>query len=223
MSPNSILTLAAVIAVITGVCVVSDALRTPRTPSQPSADADMGYPPIWDDPRRDHASESVSEPLETQAASPLPVSPRRSVSEKPKASWVLIDATITAYTPGAESCWPYDDGKTSTGVDTSIHPWGIAGCPTLLPYGTEVVVPGYVPSRHIPADRPWKVDDTGGAMRQAARRGRIHVDVRFIHLRSALRHGVREAPIWVRIDEMPEDLQRWHLRRAREFTSAPQL
>lgn len=87
---------------------------------------------------------------------------------------------VTAYCPCNKCCGQYADGKTSTGKDA----WkpGVAADPKLLPYGTKLNIPGV---GILP------VDDTGGAMRQSAKKGICHIDVRFPDHREALNFGVK--------------------------------
>lgn len=88
---------------------------------------------------------------------------------------------VTGYCPCKKCCGKWADGKTSTGKDA----WrtvGVAADPKLLPYGTRLVIPG-IGIR--------KVDDTGGAMRQSAKKGIYHIDVRFHSHEAAKRFGVK--------------------------------
>jgi hypothetical protein len=111
---------------------------------------------------------------------------------------------VTAYCPCEKCCgkprWHPLYGITSTqkrvvGVPfrkTGGTPqYGIASDPGLVPYGSQIIFRGYKPSRYYPRDYAWPVDDTGGAMRRAARQGYIHLDFRFIHHNSALRWARR--------------------------------
>lgn len=106
-------------------------------------------------------------------------------------------ALVTAYSPdvlggGAGT------GLTSTGGRTAADPFGVAACPTMLPPGSLVAIPGYrdTPEKGGPW---WTVDDTGGAMRQAARRGVLHLDIRMRSARSARAWGARwmVVRVWV--------------------------
>ncbi len=88
------------------------------------------------------------------------------------ASVVSIDATVTAYTPSVAGGGA-GTGLTSTGLHTNRHPYGVAAAAELLPPGTWIRIPGY-------HGGDWhQVDDTGGAMREAAAAGEPLVDVRF--------------------------------------------
>ncbi len=88
---------------------------------------------------------------------------------------------VTAYCPCKKCCGKYADGKTSIGKDA----WktlGVAADPILLPYGTRLNIPG-VGIRIV--------DDTGGAMRQDAKKGICHIDVRFHNHETAEIFGVQ--------------------------------
>ncbi len=99
--------------------------------------------------------------------------------------WKTVTAKITAYTPDRISCGEYADGKTSV-MDNAYIFDGVAVCPTLVPYRSGVYVPGFGIK---------EVDDTGGAMRQAARRGYYHIDMRVRTNKEARNWGVQ----WKRI------------------------
>jgi 3D (Asp-Asp-Asp) domain-containing protein len=80
-----------------------------------------------------------------------------------------VKALVTAYCPCWRCCGSFANGRTSIGK-SAWNP-GIAADPSKLPYGTEIIVPGYGKA---------KVDDTGIAMRRSwRRRGVVHLDVRF--------------------------------------------
>ena len=88
---------------------------------------------------------------------------------------------LTAYCPCKKCCGDYADGKTSINRDA----WktlGAAADPKLLPYGTRLNIPG-VGIRIV--------DDTGGAMRQSAKEGIWHVDIRFHDHKDAEEFGTR--------------------------------
>lgn len=93
--------------------------------------------------------------------------------------WKTVNTFLTAYEPSRTSCGKYADGRTSTGRNA----WRMNGCaadPRVIPYWTMAKIPGV----------GWKlVDDTGGAMRQSARRGIYHIDVRFTYVYQANRYG----------------------------------
>ena len=88
---------------------------------------------------------------------------------------------VTAYCPCKECCGSYTDGKTSTGKN-AYKTLGVAADPKLLPYGTKLIIPGV-------GER--EVDDTGAAMRQSAKKGIYHIDVRFPTHQEAKKFGVR--------------------------------
>lgn len=122
----------------------------------------------------------------------------------PTAAWAEVTyhlALVTAYTPCREGGGA-GTGLTASGTRTAADPFGVAACPTLLPMGAKVCIPGYrdTPDKGGPW---WTIDDTGGAMRQAARRGILHLDVRMRHVESARAWGARwlVVAVWV-----PENL-----------------
>jgi len=99
--------------------------------------------------------------------------------------WKTVTAKVTAYTPGKESCGKYANGKTSIGRNA----WrmiGVATAPKAIPYGTVIDIPGV--GKRI-------VDDTGGAMRQNARRGIYHIDLRMQYVYQCKKWGVR----WMKV------------------------
>jgi len=99
---------------------------------------------------------------------------------------VELQAIVTGY------CGSDFSGITSTDVDTDDHPTGIAAAPTILPYGTLIKVTGY-------NNGNWaKVDDTGGAMRKDAKRGIVHIDLRFKTHAEAVQWGRRHMTITVK-------------------------
>ena len=93
----------------------------------------------------------------------------------------VLRMKVSAYCPCKKCCGKYADGKTSRGRNA----WttlGVAAAPKLLPYGTELGIPG-IGTRVI--------DDTGGAMRQSAKKGIYHIDVRFHNHQEAINFGVK--------------------------------
>jgi len=86
---------------------------------------------------------------------------------------------VTAYCPCKKCCGPHAIGKTSIGRD-AWKTFGVAADPKLLPYRTKLEIPG-IGIR--------EVDDTGGAMRQDAKKGVYHIDIRF-----RLPDGVKKTP-----------------------------
>ncbi len=89
---------------------------------------------------------------------------------------------LTGYCPCKECCGDYANGKTSIGRD-AWKTYGVAADPELLPYGTRLNIPG-VGIRIV--------DDTGGAMRQSAKEGIWHIDIRFHSHEKAEEFGDRE-------------------------------
>lgn len=102
----------------------------------------------------------------------------------------VIRMKVTAYCLceiccGKWSCPEYTEGasirKTSIGDDAKIYD-GVAADPKLLPYHTKLDIPGIGIK---------EVDDTGGGMRQSAKKGIYHIDVRMPSHSEARRFGVK--------------------------------
>jgi 3D (Asp-Asp-Asp) domain-containing protein len=106
--------------------------------------------------------------------------PRPVVDPPPGLRWVKV--RTTGYCPCAICCGVFSDGRTSINRPVATFPFGIAVEPKLVPYRTQVDVPGYGLAM---------VDDTGGAMRQDAARGIVHFDLRFTTHGQARSWGVR--------------------------------
>jgi len=123
------------------------------------------------------------EPIMTVRESdlPQPVTP-------PPPGMVWAFAQTTGYCP-CTICCGKNDGITASGRNAYEYPWGIAaGRLSWVPKNTWMMVPGYGYAL---------VDDTGGAMRQSAKRGIIHLDLRFVTHQNARRWGVRR--MWIAI------------------------
>jgi len=99
----------------------------------------------------------------------------------------IVESKVTAYCPCEKCCSVYSDGVTSTGRSAKLR--GAAVDPKAIPYGSYLEVPG-VPGKVL-------VDDTGGAMRRAWKKGRYHIDLRFQKHSEALVWGVREVKVIV--------------------------
>jgi len=96
-----------------------------------------------------------------------------------------VEAKLTAYSPDARSCGKWADGKTATMRDASLP--GVAVDPKVIPYGSIIVIDG-----------EWYIaDDTGGAMRQASKKGKVHIDIRMPTHEDAMEFGVRTDTITV--------------------------
>ena len=102
--------------------------------------------------------------------------------------WVPIKTT--GYCPCWRCCGAFANGHTAINRDVAKFPFGIAVEPKLLPYRIELDVPGY--GRAM-------VDDTGGAMRQSALKGTVHLDLRFQSHQEALNWGVRR--MWIAVPD----------------------
>jgi 3D (Asp-Asp-Asp) domain-containing protein len=111
----------------------------------------------------------------TETELPRPVTP-------PPTGMVWARTKTTGYCPCWRCCGWGADGPTSIGRDVRDHPYGIAVDSGLVSYGTGLLVPGYGYAA---------ADDTGGAMRQDARNGVLHIDLRFKTHDEAARWGVR--------------------------------
>lgn len=135
---------------------------------------------------------------------PVVSMPVPTVEEEPKGRWVW--AKVTAYSPHVRSCGKWSKlGLTSTGVKVrSPNPdnaYGIAADPKVIPYGTYIYIPNYWEKlqnniNFIPSEMT-SVDDTGGGMRQSARRGIIHIDIRFRSQREAIKWGTKRMKIFI--------------------------
>lgn len=113
--------------------------------------------------------------------------PQKKVLEETKEETKrIITMKVTAYCPCAKCCGKYADGQTAIGRNAKTT-LGVAADPKLLPYGTKLNIPG-IGIREI--------DDTGGAMRQNAKKGICHIDVRFHNHETAKRFGVQ----WLNVE-----------------------
>jgi len=97
------------------------------------------------------------------------------ISPEPKAR--KVKTIVTGYCPCARCCSKMT-GKTAFGTNA----WkpGIAADWGCFPAGTILRVPGYG-SNESRDDGDAIVDDSGGDMRRAWRKGEIHIDVRFVY------------------------------------------
>jgi len=117
--------------------------------------------------------------LGDNTALPRPVTP-------PPPGMVWAKVLTTGYCPCAICCPGSDDNRTAINRDVREHPFGIASDrlsrndPGLFTAGTMLDVPGYGHAM---------VDDVGGAMRQDAKKGIIHLDLRFSDHQVARRWG----------------------------------
>lgn len=99
---------------------------------------------------------------------------------------VLYGVKVTAYCICSICCGKWAQyAKTSTGDDAKICD-GVAADPKLIAYRTKLEIPG-IGIR--------EVDDTGGGMRQSAKKGIYHIDVRMPSHQQALKWGVR----WLKV------------------------
>lgn len=94
--------------------------------------------------------------------------------------------TVTAYTPGPESCAPSDDGITATLHSVSTNAGAMVAADTsVLPFGSLVSIEGYDDARVVP------VLDRGGKIRGA------RLDVLMNSVEEARHWGVRKIPVVV--------------------------
>lgn len=139
-----------------------------------------------------------------QAAITLPA-PAVTRPIQPPSDWWYIRTIVTGYSPydiGDRGRADTEDTKTATMTDWRSHPYGIAVDPRIIPYGTYIQVPGYL--ERAEPDSAWKVDDTGGKMRQSWRRGVLHIDVRFKTEASARQFGKKTLDVLIDTSTMTD-------------------
>ena len=108
-----------------------------------------------------------------------------------------VTMKVTAYCPCEKCCGKWAaSAKTAIGRDARTTV-GVAADPKLLPYRTRLEIPG-VGMR--------EVDDTGGAMRQSAKKGIVHIDLRMKTHAEAKAWGVQW--LMVRIIALPKSKQK---------------
>jgi 3D (Asp-Asp-Asp) domain-containing protein len=100
---------------------------------------------------------------------------------------ILRGVTVRAYCPCEDCCGPHANGRTAIGDNARICD-GVAADFKIFPKRTQLRIPGI---------GVREVDDTGGALRQNAKRGIVHIDVRFPTHREALEWGVRKLDVTV--------------------------
>lgn len=101
-----------------------------------------------------------------------------------------VSAIVTAYCPCRRCCGKYADGITATGRN-AYTTRGVAVDGKLIKKGSWVTIPGV---------GKFLADDVGGAMRQSAKKGRYHVDLRFSTHEEALQWGRKELDIFIQKD-----------------------
>jgi len=111
----------------------------------------------------------------------------------PPGGYAWVEVKTTGYCPCDKCCGPHADGRTAINRDVTRYPYGIAADRHMVPYKTWLFVPGY---GHV------MVDDTGVAMRRSAKKGIVHLDLRFKTHKQARQWGVRW--LWI---AMPEETQ----------------
>ncbi len=98
-----------------------------------------------------------------------------------KAGDVLTHVKVTAYCPCTKCCGPVAVGLTATGRD-AWETLGVAVDFKSIPKNCTLEIPGV---------GQLVADDTGGAMRQDAKKGIYHIDVRFHSHEEAKKWGVQ--------------------------------
>ena len=112
--------------------------------------------------------------------------------------WITVIAT--AYCPCSLCCEGSADGITADGTRTDSAPYGVAASPD-LPLGCHVWIPvgaGYLDASR-PAERSFRVDDRGGALRSEwLRSGITRLDLRYRTHWSAQQFGRKIVLVYVR-------------------------
>lgn len=133
--------------------------------------------------------------------------PIQVVYTPPPLEWLDLPVLITAYTPydalDADH-WSTKDFVTATNKDWRVYPYGVATDPKALPFGTRVVIPGYMDVSY--PQESWSVDDTGGRMRKNWReRDIIHLDLRYQTQASAREWAPGWHTVWVHTKNLPAE------------------
>lgn len=134
---------------------------------------------------------AVSPKIEKQKIAETPKSetakPEAAKIEVAKPATQVVKMKVTAYCLCGECCGKWSGGnKTSVGDKATIYD-GVAADPKMLPYRTKLNIPGIGIK---------EVDDTGGGMRQSAKQGIYHIDVRMSSHSEARKWGVR----WLEVE-----------------------
>lgn len=126
--------------------------------------------------------------VSVQTSLPVPVIPIAAKISKEVAQRRAVKMKVTAYCLCKICCgkWAFRQAQgktwpTSIGDDARVYD-GVAADPNLLPYRTCLKIPGIGIK---------EVDDTGGGMRQSAKQGIYHIDVRMSSHEAARKWGVR--------------------------------
>ncbi|MHC5004642.1 MAG: 3D domain-containing protein [Planctomycetota bacterium] len=110
----------------------------------------------------------------------------------------VLTMRVTAYSPDARSCAPFDDNVTASGYSVWTNGMKLVAADTdLLPFGSLVSVPGYDDGRIVP------VLDRGARIKGH------RLDVLLPTHDHARRWGVRDLPvvIWEYADDRPSDFR----------------
>lgn len=106
---------------------------------------------------------------------------------------------VSAYCPCFKCCEknPGDPGYGKTATGSNAWNPGVAVDPKVFPYGVRIDIPHY--NRGVNGNGSWILaDDTGGAMRQATKNGKIQIDIRYETHQEALNYG-RKKNVLIRI------------------------
>ena len=148
-----------------------------------------------------HNHEVVYDSLEVlpQIEEDIPCAPQPVVPEEPQSPWVVkVRMLVTACSPEDSIDVAYYARHGYEGAT-----YNIAADTRILPRGTQMRVPGYMPVSF--PGRWWVVDSAGGSIiRRASRRGIIQIDVKFRTEHSALRWGRQWLDVEVIIPDTPE-------------------
>jgi 3D (Asp-Asp-Asp) domain-containing protein len=137
-------------------------------------------------PDQVYVGQGVLNTNDAHAETKLPVRDYRSASLGPQYVKVkTVRAIVTAYCPCSKCCGVHANGRTALNDDAWVCD-GVAVDFNLIPRRWWVLIPGVGLK---------EADDTGGAMRQAGKRGIYHIDLRFANHQQALNWGRREMEI----------------------------
>lgn len=154
----------------------------------PPSIAEIVQPPP---PRSDFGPDFYRDPAPTVAvALPVPA---------PSRTWWRLRVLTTGYSPHDAVDGAYHATKgprwrwitADLVTDVREEPYGVAVDPRALPYGVDIVIPGYHRGAAVDAD------DTGGRLRQSWARGVLHLDLRFRTEASALKWGQKTMTVKV--------------------------
>lgn len=185
-----------VVAAVAGSAVVTKQYRA----APPLAVVVRPDAPLAAEPSKPKRPTSMTadgtQPPEPVPAVSDPSSELRWFNRRPVRPARVVWLTVTAYSPDARSCAPFDDGRTATLHSVWTNAMKLVAADTdLYPFGTLMSVPGYDKGRIVP------VLDRGAAIRGA------RLDVLMATHSEARAWGTRELPvvIWEYADGLPAD------------------